>query len=174
MTYEYIGYHGTTKELAEKIINDREFKVSNQDEDWLGPGVYFFEDDYHQAKNFGKKARKYSEWAVVKSKIKADAVFDLIQSEDFIFFDKTFKLIVSRYEKINKNKIRNKVTNKVVFNMIYEHRPYDLVRGVFTVPKGKNIKISGTKYSHSQIQLCVRNLECIKSIEMEEDYNENK
>jgi hypothetical protein len=37
------GYHGTTKQAAESILRDG-FKVSRNEYDWLGDGVYFFQD----------------------------------------------------------------------------------------------------------------------------------
>ena len=38
-----LGYHGTSSEAADKIVRDG-FLVSDNDYDWLGRGVYFFQD----------------------------------------------------------------------------------------------------------------------------------
>lgn len=37
-----IGYHGTTQENANKILEEKHFKESTKDNEWLGRGVYFF------------------------------------------------------------------------------------------------------------------------------------
>ena len=37
------GYHGTNTEIAAVIIQ-RGFNISSNDYDWLGTGVYFFQD----------------------------------------------------------------------------------------------------------------------------------
>jgi hypothetical protein len=38
------GYHGTTKENATKITKDGEFYISIKTHEWLGKGVYFWEN----------------------------------------------------------------------------------------------------------------------------------
>ena len=37
------GYHGTTRRFAEKILRD-DFVASVNEWDWLGHGVYFWQD----------------------------------------------------------------------------------------------------------------------------------
>lgn len=38
------GYHGTTMEYAEKIVKEKNYKVSDGDKEWLGKGIYFYFD----------------------------------------------------------------------------------------------------------------------------------
>ena len=54
---ELIGYHGTVKTSAEKILSSKEFIESNNDNEWLGHGIYFFAD----IENAIKKAKPISE-----------------------------------------------------------------------------------------------------------------
>lgn len=42
-TIRVYGYHGTNTEAAATIIQQG-FNVSSNDYDWLGTGVYFFQD----------------------------------------------------------------------------------------------------------------------------------
>ena len=45
-----IGYHGTRRETARKIINhETKFKSSSNEYDWLGHGIYFWEHAPQQA-----------------------------------------------------------------------------------------------------------------------------
>jgi hypothetical protein len=37
------GYHGTSRTKAMSILNNG-FRVSDNDYDWLGTGIYFFQD----------------------------------------------------------------------------------------------------------------------------------
>ena len=37
------GYHGTTKERAKKIVEENKFNISNENDEWLGKGIYFYE-----------------------------------------------------------------------------------------------------------------------------------
>jgi hypothetical protein len=45
--HKVFGYHGTTQEVAKIILEDvRQFKHSTSPGDWLGSGIYFFENSY--------------------------------------------------------------------------------------------------------------------------------
>lgn len=52
-----LGYHGCEQEVGEKILNGEEFKPSDEDLDWLGPGAYFWESDPDRADEWAR-ARK--------------------------------------------------------------------------------------------------------------------
>ncbi len=39
-----VFYHGTTKRIALKIFSERRFLESRNEYDWLGPGVYFYQE----------------------------------------------------------------------------------------------------------------------------------
>jgi hypothetical protein len=44
------GFHGIDKGTAFKILNqDIDFKLSKNDYDWLGKGIYFWENNYERA-----------------------------------------------------------------------------------------------------------------------------
>ncbi len=72
------GYHGTSKDIASKIIEKKYFMISNGDKEWLGRGIYFY-TNYEDA----------LEW----SKLKYDTAFSVlhtiieINQEEFIDFD---------------------------------------------------------------------------------------
>ena len=50
-----IGHHGTNRNSARLILKDG-FKIS-QGEQWFGAGVYFFENDPIEAKNWAIKVK---------------------------------------------------------------------------------------------------------------------
>ncbi|GHT01995.1 hypothetical protein AGMMS50276_31360 [Synergistales bacterium] len=58
-------YHGTNRANAETIREKQEFQPSLGDEQWLGDGIYFFED-YKEALLWGKKVKKYSDTTIVE------------------------------------------------------------------------------------------------------------
>lgn len=67
------AYHGTSLENAKKICkfsNDIDFKVSCKDNEWLGNGVYFF-DNKKDAIDWSKKVRKHKEIGIVSAVITA-------------------------------------------------------------------------------------------------------
>lgn len=70
---ELVGYHGTIKTNAEKILSSGIFKESNEKDDWLGHGIYFFADVENAIKWANERANRYNEEAVVLSvNIKCD------------------------------------------------------------------------------------------------------
>ena len=38
-----LGYHGCDRAVGERLLAGEAFKPSNNDYDWLGPGIYFWE-----------------------------------------------------------------------------------------------------------------------------------
>lgn len=44
-----IGYHGTTIEAAARLVDGDDFAPSDQDDEWFGRGIYFWEHAYQQA-----------------------------------------------------------------------------------------------------------------------------
>ena len=53
------GFHGLDKTLAYKILTQKEeFKHSNNNYDWLGKGIYFWENNYERAVQYAKEDSK--------------------------------------------------------------------------------------------------------------------
>ena len=48
-----LGYHGCLREIGEAVLQGGSFEASDEAFDWLGPGIYFWEND----------ARRALEWA---------------------------------------------------------------------------------------------------------------
>lgn len=77
---ELVGYHGTIKTNAEKILSSKNFIESNNDDEWLGHGIYFFADIENAIKWANERASRYKESAIVLSvdiKCDADKYLDL-------------------------------------------------------------------------------------------------
>ena len=75
------GYHGTTSSVAKQIIND-DFVASFNDWDWLGHGIYFWQDAPERAYNWAKtriaKLGLKEPAAVVAARIQLDGFVDLL------------------------------------------------------------------------------------------------
>lgn len=164
----FIGYHGTTRDKAEGILANNSFSMSNGEEEWLGVGVYFFEDDGKQAVYFCKKVRRYKEFEIIKSKIEAEKIINLVDTETFELFKNYAKKLNNRYKYLSDGKTPRKFIDSIVLNFMYKIEKYDLVRGIFEVSTQDPIDRSRLK--QMQIQLCVRNRECIKTVEEVKEY----
>ena len=54
-----IGFHGTTKDRADKILGGSSgFRISNKVYDWLGKGMYFWENNYRRAEQWAFETAK--------------------------------------------------------------------------------------------------------------------
>ncbi len=50
-----LGFHGCDESVSKKIINGGDIlKPSNNDYDWLGNGIYFWENDPYRALEYAK------------------------------------------------------------------------------------------------------------------------
>jgi len=80
--YDYhrtvIAFHGTTAETADRLVRGDEFEASDNDDDWFGTGVYFWEHAPKQAWWWARKFKNYDQPAVVGAIIRLGNCFDLL------------------------------------------------------------------------------------------------
>jgi hypothetical protein len=75
------GYHGTSRSRAERIIAEG-FQPSTNGYDWLGTGVYFWQDAPNHALHWARKMYR-QEPAVIKSRLRLDSTcLDLLDMAD--------------------------------------------------------------------------------------------
>lgn len=184
-----LGFHGCDEKTYEKVIHGSEaLKPSMNSYDWLGNGVYFWENNYERAK----------EWADSKHKGKGrviGAVLDLgyclnltdyVSSEILSWGYKALKANVKAAGKeMPKNKKGRSKTDILLrdldcavieqVHLLNEYSgnvAYDSVRGVFI--EGNKMYPGSAMRKKTHIQICVRNPNCIKGyfdpIESDEGY----
>jgi hypothetical protein len=171
-----VGYHGTKRETARRIIQgEADFDPSENDDDWLGHGVYFWEYAPQQAWLWANQRRRSQGWddeiAVVGSMIRLGVCFDLLDPENVKDLGLLYQAFLRASRESNLRPPTNvrskKILNCRVFNFTYEWyldaRPaIDTFRTVF-VPTTKTDRIwKGIGINaHAHIQVCVRNPDCI-------------
>jgi len=70
-------YHGTSVERAAGIIREQRFIPSRNAEDWLGDGVYFFQDGLGHAQRWAQK--RFGEHAtVIEAEVRLGRCLDLL------------------------------------------------------------------------------------------------
>lgn len=174
---EFIGYHGTTKENGMAILKTRQFISSGTYDDWLGKGVYFFEDDKHQAYMYVKyKEGKehilpHNEICVLHSKIIVSDlnVLNLITDEDKRFLYEYCSLIEERINKKREEIGDWQHKEGFVIDSLMEDTDggLDLIRAAYQVPK-QRLKYKNFDFLNTHIQLCVKNARCIVAEEIKE------
>jgi hypothetical protein len=78
-----IAYHGCDTETAERLLRGEPFKKSQNDYDWLGEGIYFWEFGADRALKFAKDQQrrgKVARPAVVGALIQLGRCFDLMDT----------------------------------------------------------------------------------------------
>jgi len=179
------GFHATDKKIAEKLVNcSQDFTHSQNDSDWLGEGIYFWENNLKRAIDYGDQLKNRMS-SLVKNPTVVGAIidlgncFDLLNQEHLDFLKVAQKDLIQSLESrdlpIPKNSNRGK--NDFDFKGRYldcavirwAHKlandageKFDSVRAAFWegAPLYKN---AGFK-EQNHIQIAVINPNCIKGI----------
>src|SRR5580693_442439 len=72
-----VGYHGTSRKRATSILR-RGFKPSENAFDWLGTGIYFFEENEERARAWARRLHPHDP-AVLGAVINLAGVLDLTE-----------------------------------------------------------------------------------------------
>jgi hypothetical protein len=183
-----LGFHGCDQSVRDKIISGKEsLRKSNNDYDWLGHGIYFWENNYERALEYAYYIKKYPERC--KTKIEIPSVIgavidlgyclDLLDSSYLKVLREGYDLLVEINSKygipipVNKpvetenDLLIRKLDCAVIetihpFNRGINKREYDSVRGVFF--EGKELYPNAGFKEKNHIQICLRNPNCLKSL----------
>ncbi|MEM9510748.1 MAG: hypothetical protein AAGA16_24250, partial [Cyanobacteria bacterium P01_E01_bin.35] len=168
---EVYGYHGTSLKAAQEII-DRGFNFSINDYDWLGTGVYFFQDAPLRAYAWAKE-RYPNAPAVIKSKLVMENCLDLLDIGWFPLIRETYDSFVTAYRKTNiplprQNPQRSKAhrLDCAFFNYLVgeiiesQGEQVGAIRAVFN--EGDRIYADSAIFDRAHIQIAIRNLALIE------------
>ncbi len=185
-----LGFHGCDKAVAEEIIShdSKHLERSTNSYDWLGNGIYFWENnparaleyatflkDHPERISSGKKPIKTP--AVVGAVIDLGYCLNLLEAHSLDVVKQGFKTLQDIYRSSGLELPRNlgvrgskelllrnldcAVIEAVhTFNEASGRPAYDTVRGMFI--EGKPIYDGAGIFDKSHIQICVRNQNCIK------------
>lgn len=168
-----IGYHGCDQSTYDKmIINKEKFDHSTNDYDWLGSGVYFWQDDPQRAQEFAEeqvKKGKYKQAAVIGAVIDLGNCLNLHTRFCIEILRKSFENLkeiekLSGYD-LPKNSIIDKggfaLSRKLdcavienIHKILKGKISYDTVLGIFqeSEPVYENAGFS----EKTHVQICVR------------------
>ncbi|MBB5438501.1 hypothetical protein HDC92_002177 [Pedobacter sp. AK017] len=174
-----IGYHSCDKEVGLRLINGTdELKPSSNKWDWLGEGIYFWEDDPKRALQYAienaagvqrnKQAAKTP--FVIGAVIDLGKCLNLVETESLEILteahDGLAKVMAMAGYAMPVNKGKNRALDCDVINYIHQSNlannkePYDSIRCAF--PEGDPAFEGSSITSRLHIQLCIRSQELIK------------
>lgn len=183
-----LGFHGCDQSIIDNILLGKEdLKQSNNTYDWLGHGIYFWENSPSRALEFAEFLKDHPQKSKnpVKTPAVIGAVIDLGYCLDFTDYS-NLQLLKDGYEllmtAISKSEI--KLANKpigenkdllwrdldcAVIETLHSLRTtssglrsFDSVRGVFW--EGDDIYPNAGFKEKNHIQICIRNKNCIKGL----------
>lgn len=171
-----VGYHGTRRSVALELVQRlRPFDVSDNPDDWLGHGVYFWEHGPQQAFRWAEQRRQQQGWdepvAVVASMIRLGRCLDLLDPVNAEWLAGAYDDFVEAKQSRRETVPRNVRSRKWLDCAVLEHwhaalegqgrPPVDTLRAAY-FPATVRRLWPGSWLSHdNHIQLCVRNLNCI-------------
>lgn len=169
-----IAYHGTTMEAAERLVAGDGFLQSDEDNEWFGTGIYFWEHAFQQAWLWAKKKKSQTKPAVVGAVIRLGSCFDLLDSENVAtlreYHDKMIADMEANGIEPPSNVRSHRRLDCAVFNYLYTDlessvRPLDTIRGMYVPTSVVQRVYKGSWISEeTHIQICVRNPNSILAV----------
>jgi len=177
-----LAYHGCDDAIARDLLNGKPFKSSQNDYDWLGHGIYFWEANPKRGldwamENARRTDSRIKHPAVVGAIIDLRFCLDLTTSTGIQQITEAHASLLALYEtagkprsEMPKNDRRKKLHNLdcAVVNALHDMRktrtltPIDTVKGAFL--EGEDVYESSAFNTKTHIQICVRNADCIRGV----------
>ena len=174
-----VGFHSCDKEVGLKALNGKiELMPGNNSWDWLGGGIYFWEQNPYRSTEYAEESANNIQFNkkpinnpfVLGAIIDLGNCFNLVESASLKILSSSYKgLCNAMYEagkRMPVNKGNNRALDCAVIEYIHETNrdsslgEYDTVRCAFS--KGEEVYPGSAITSRLHIQICVRNLACIK------------
>ena len=173
-------YHGCDESVSEKVLSGVEFQPSDNDYDWLGPGIYFWEANPMRGLEYAKELMGLTRGpnivnpAVVGAVVNLGLCLDLTTSAGIQHVRSAYGHLVEITKKAggvlpkNNPGLLTRNLDCAVIRLLHDIRqdadetPVDTVRGVFL--EGTPIYDDSGFYAKTHIQICVRNPACIKGV----------
>jgi hypothetical protein len=189
-----IGFHGCEAGVRDALLNNPdEVRMSKEPYDWLGHGVYFWENNYERALQWANDKEKrgaIQRPAVIGAVLYLGYCCDFLDSKYIQILQSYYEVMATKYTVTEKQLPRNKdlphdkhkdkilreldcaviefmharisrqVQTDIQTKGYTKYKIFDSTRGVFT-EGGPAFEGAGI-FEKSHVQICVRNLNCIK------------
>ena len=180
-----IGFHGCDESVRDQLVNNKAlFKKSENDYDWLGHGMYFWENDPARALEFAKFKKEHPQPgkkpiehpSVVGAVINLGLCLDLINSSSLELLKVGHEILLQNLNTFGvppRNKPLKSGQDLVfryldcaVIETLHVSREktnlpaFDSVKGVFW--EGNELYENAGFREKNHIQICIRNPNCIK------------
>lgn len=183
----YIGFHGCDRSVGQKLLNNPdEIKISDHSYEWLGHGFYVWENNYERAFEWAQSRKTIEKPFVLGVVYTLGSCLDLTDKRFIDPLAKEYELLVDDFIKIGKPLPKNEDVHGdanhdellrkldcAVIQHIFETNEvrYDSARGTFL--EGEPAYDGAMFRKKTHIQVCLRNMNCIKGLFLPRRYSSN-
>lgn len=178
-----LGFHGCDQSVVDKITSSKDsLKMSSNDYDWLGHGIYFWENNPSRALDYarylknnpGRSKSKIKKPAVLGAVLQLGYTLDLLDHSNLELVKVAHDLLITSSKELGITLASNKAIGKekdlllrpldcAVIEKLHDINKgtqFDSVRAVFS--EGETLYDNAGFRSKDHIQICVRNPNCVK------------
>lgn len=171
-----LGFHGCKKSVAQNLISGKspKFQESQNGHDWLGPGMYFWENSPERALTWATDRHGVEDAAIVGAIIDLRLCLNLFDFAALATLKEAYNLLKTAHSKAGEKLPQNtggpdkgkRTLDDLVFRALDQYREdnelpkYDSIRGLFV--EGKELCPGAGFREKDHIQICIRNAHCIK------------
>ncbi len=189
-----LGFHGCDKKIGEALLNQElDFKRSDNTYDWLGSGMYFWENTPKRAMSYALEVKENPQMGkidvpyVIGAVINLGYCFNLLDHQNLKLLQAHYEVLKNIHDEqgialpqntLGPDRLLRKLDRAVIefthtmMNNDKDARPFDSARAAFFEGEMLYAEAGFTKKNH--IQLCIRNPNCIKGFfkprELSKDY----
>jgi hypothetical protein len=181
-----IAFHGCDRSVRDRLVlHPEKLRASTNSFDWLGSGMYFWENDPKRAMEWARQLKKHPQHndqkietpSVLGAVISLNHCLDLLDAESIGLVkeahDEYLKLMKLTGLPLPQNKGGARILDCAVINYLHQmiadaHEkldglpPFDSVRAMF--PEGQELYPGAGFRKQNHIQICIRNADCIKGL----------
>ncbi len=168
-----LGYHGCDESIvADVVTGKRNLQASRNDYDWLGNGIYFWEDSRKRALQWARESRRIKTPAVIGAVINLGECLNLLDVEHLETVSVAFEALKVTCERAivpmphnGGTDFKSRKLDCAVIETLHllrkenELKPYETVRGFFV--EGEPLYEGAGLRQQDHIQLCVCDPHCI-------------
>ncbi len=181
-----LAFHGCDQSIVPDVLNGtRTLRDSTNNYDWLGHGIYFWDNSPARAlefaeflsKNPGRSRNPITMPAVIGAVINLGFCLDLLDYQNLSLLKNSYGLLAASSSSLGKGMPANKkgrnekdfllreldcavIESLRQFRKQQKVQPFDSVRGVFW--EGEDLYENAGFREKDHIQICIRNPNCIK------------
>ena len=180
-----VAYHGCDRTTENALVSGdlQHLDASDNLYDWLGPGVYFFQDDWRRALMFAQAsaeqptrrftARPIREPSVVGAVLRLSSILDVSTQSGIEAFRLAYQSLQASGVPLLKNRksvptdtdVIVRALDRQVFKYLHQMfadqdlAPVDAIRGAF--PQGDAVAPTSAIFANSHVQIALRNPRCV-------------